>query len=209
MKKSAKILCAVLALVLALGCGIGGTLAFLAAKTNDVVNTFTFGNLSVTLKETTGTEYQIVPGTNITKDPKASVVQVEGTDKIDAYLFVEVTEVNWPAATMGEGVRKVNYAWGDGWTELESAAHDNVKVIYRTVSANQYGTQYTILKGNQVTVDGSLTKAEVDAAQKVGQPTLTFKAYAVQKDNLATPELAWAEVGTAVEVQAIQPDVVK
>ena len=194
MKKSAKILCAVLALVLALGCGIGGTLAFLAAKTNDVVNTFTFGDLSVKLEETERT-YQIVPGTNIDKDPKASVEAVPGTDAIDAYLFVEIKEENWPTAKKGEGPdRKVDWKIAAGWTQVP----ETTNVWYREVPAEQYGTPYDVLLNNQVTVDGTLTKAEVDAA-KANTPKLTFTAYAVQKANLTVAQ-AWEQHTTAQPV---------
>lgn len=200
MKKSLKILSVIMAVVLVFACGVGGTLAYLAAKTDEVKNTFTFGDLSVKLVETQQT-YTIVPGVEIPKDPKASVEVAGTSEKVDAWLFVEVTEENWPDVKVGEGpARKVDYDWGDGWTELTAAAHDNVKVIYREVATTEYSTPYPILEGNHVTVDASLTKAEVAAAKVVGTPTLTFRAYAVQQAGLETPEKAWAQVGTAVLV---------
>ena len=198
MKKSAKILCAVLALVLALGCGVGGTLAYLAAKTSDVVNTFTFGDLSVKLTESERT-YNIVPGTNIPKDPKAAVIPEGDAGKVPAWLFVEVKEENWPTPLKGEGSdRKVDYKFADGWTELSGSHGEGVKVIYRAVSESEYSTEFSILANDQVTVDGSLTKAEVDTAKTV-TPKLTFTAYAVQQANL-TVEQAWAVRDTAKPV---------
>ncbi|MBQ8648189.1 MAG: hypothetical protein IJ484_08615, partial [Oscillospiraceae bacterium] len=41
-----------LALVLMIGCAIGGTLAWLIADTGPVTNTFTYGNIDLTLDET-------------------------------------------------------------------------------------------------------------------------------------------------------------
>ena len=198
MKKSAKILCAVLALVLALGCGVGGTLAWLSARTSNVVNTFTFGNLSVALKETTGASYQIVPGTDLAKDPKAAVTAVEGYDAVDAYLFVKAVKTNWPKS-------KVTFGMADGWTQVPGTDD----VWYREVKANEYNTEYQILAGDAthkdgvIKVDGSMTKTEVETAKKAGEVKLTFTAYAVQKANMTVAE-AWAQAPSGVEVPTVQ-----
>ena len=47
-----------LALVLVFGCAVGGTLAWLTASTTPVVNTFTFGKITLTLEENTGNTYK-------------------------------------------------------------------------------------------------------------------------------------------------------
>ena len=64
---------ALLALVLVIGCVAGGTVAWLVAKTDPVVNTFTYGDINITLAETTGPDYKIIPGKDIEKDPKVTV----------------------------------------------------------------------------------------------------------------------------------------
>ncbi len=187
MKTAKKALVLSLCAVVLVAASVMGTVAWLTAQ-DSVVNTFTFGNLDVTLTETERT-YNIIPGTNISKDPEASVEAVAGYAKIDAYLFVKVDEVNWPEAKMADGsARKVDYKIADGWTLVpgETGAY------YRTVSAAEYGTKYPVLMDNQVTVDGSLTKAEIETAQTAGTPSLNFTAYAVQKDNLSV-EQAWAQ----------------
>ena len=69
MKK--KTLALLAALVLVIGCIIGGTLAWLTAKSDVVTNTFTTSDITVELKETTGTQYKMIPGYAIRKDPKA------------------------------------------------------------------------------------------------------------------------------------------
>ena len=79
-RKSNKALLVLLALVLVIGCTVGGTLAWLTAKTETVTNTFTVGDIgTLTLEEATGTviedgkkSYTIVPGMDIAKDPKVS-----------------------------------------------------------------------------------------------------------------------------------------
>lgn len=63
---------AMLALVLVIGCAVGGTVAWLVSSTNAVVNTFTYGDINITLGETTGSDYTIIPGVNIDKNPKVT-----------------------------------------------------------------------------------------------------------------------------------------
>ena len=53
MKK--KIVSLVLVFALALALGIGGTVAWLTAQTQSVVNTFTIGDINIELDETKGT----------------------------------------------------------------------------------------------------------------------------------------------------------
>lgn len=50
-----------------------------------------------------------------------------------------------------------------------------------------------MLKGDAVTVNSDVTK-EMLTAKDFANPTLTFKAYAVQKDNVASASDAWAKV---------------
>lgn len=52
----AKVLMLVLALVLTATCSIGGTLAWMVTRTDAVVNTFTYGNIELELKETFNTD---------------------------------------------------------------------------------------------------------------------------------------------------------
>ena len=67
MKK--KGLAMVLALVLLAVCAVSGTLAWLTAKSDTVVNTFTTSDIKVELTETNET-YKMVPGYDIHKDPR-------------------------------------------------------------------------------------------------------------------------------------------
>ena len=64
---SNKTVAILLALVLAIGCAVGGTLAWLISKTDPVVNTFTYGDINIGLEETTEGPYTITPGK---KSPK-------------------------------------------------------------------------------------------------------------------------------------------
>ena len=175
-----------LALVLVIGVAAGGTIAWLVAKTDSVVNTFTYGDINITLTETKPEDKQakIIPGVDIEKDPKVTVKA--GSEA--CYLFVKVEEKNWPTFVEDDGTRKVNYSIADGWTELEGVKG----VYYREVLATEADVPFDILDGNMVTVSENLTKDDIRGITT--QPTLTFTAYAVQKDGIDDAAAAWAKV---------------
>ena len=182
---SSRTFIALLALVLVIGCVAGGTVAWLVAKTEPVVNTFTYGNINIALTEDAGgteKQFKIIPGTNIVKDPKVTVTA--GSE--DCWLFVKVVEEHWPTATLEDGTRKVSYAIADGWTMVEGQTN----VYYREVKATDTAREFPVLKGNIVTVSDQLTKGDIQATP----PTLTFTAYAVQKENIADAKTAWEKV---------------
>ena len=183
---STKVFLSLLALVLVVGCAVGGTIAWLTATTDPVVNTFTYGKININLGESTGNAYTIIPGVNISKDPKVTVKA--GSEA--CWLFVKVEEANWPTFTVGEN-RKVSYDIEAGWTQGDGT--DIPKdVYYRSVSASDKNQDFYVLKGNMVYVSENLTKEEVNSVAT--QPTLTFTAYAVQKDGINTAADAWAKV---------------
>lgn len=179
------------AIVLIMGLVVNQTLAWLTDQTKDVVNTFTYGDINITLTETTGATYKILPGNDIVKDPKVTVKA--GSEP--SWLFVKIVEENWPVT---DPLRKVDYAVVStgGWSQLKDASNNDVPgVYYREVDAVSDDTDFAVLLNNKITVSNTLTKAEVNAAIAL-QPKLTFTAYAVQRDgtNLDTPAAAWAVV---------------
>lgn len=169
---SSRAFIALLALVLAIGCVAGGTVAWLVAKTEPVVNTFTYGNINIALAETTGTNYKVIPGTVIEKDPKVTVKP--GSEA--CYLFVKVEKVGTFTG--------MSYEIADDWTELESG------VYYRLVDAVTADTSFEVIKGNKITVSSDLTKENIPSAQ----PTLKITAYAVQQENIADAATAWSKI---------------
>ena len=183
-----KMVIVLFAMVLIMGLVVNQTLAWLTDKTEDVVNTFTYGDINITLTETTGATYKILPGNDIVKDPKVTVKA--GSEP--SWLFVKIVEVNWPVT---DPLRKVNYTVVStgGWSQLKDASNNDVPgVYYREVDAVSDDTDFAVLLNNKITVSNTLTKAEVNAAIAL-QPKLTFTAYAVQRDgtNLTTPAAAW------------------
>ena len=173
---SSRAFIALLALVLVIGCVAGGTVAWLVATTDTVTNTFTYGNIDIALTETTGTYYKIIPGTDIPKDPK---VTVKGGSEA-CWLFVKVEESGTFVAD------KVTYAIDKDWTALEGEKG----VYYREVAAVTADTDFSVLEGNKITVKDTLTKGDIKDIAATN-PTLTFTAYAVQKENIPDAATAW------------------
>ncbi len=175
MKK--KTLALVLALTLLVAGVVGGTLAWLTDRTAEVKNTFTVGDINIDLTETT-TDYKMVPGNTIAKDPTVTVK----AESEACWLFVQVTE--------SENLDTfITYAIAEGWTALPGVDG----VYYREVPASAADQTFSVLAGNTVTVNNTVTKTMLETA-KTDAPTLTFKAYAVQKDNVASASDAWAKV---------------
>lgn len=184
---SSRAFIALLALVLVIGCVAGGTVAWLVAKTDTVVNTFTYGNINITLAETTGEDYKIIPGKDIPKDPKVTVTA--GSEA--CWLFVKVEETGTFVAN------KVTYAIADSWTQGNGTEIPS-NVYYREVSAEdaKNGVSYYVLAGNTtypngvITVSSDLTKENIPTAN----PTLKITAYAVQQENIADAATAWSKI---------------
>ena len=187
---SSKTFVVMLALVLALGCAVGGTIAWLTKTTAPVINTFTYGNIDIELKETTQNPYKIVPGQKIDKNPTVTVF----ADSEDCYLFVKVEEKEWPTFTDGSN-RKVSYAIADGWQPVPNETN----VYWREVKNTDTVREFSVLAGDKVTVSNTLTKGEIETVKNT-EPTLTFTAYAVQKENVADVTTAWDLVKPATPV---------
>ena len=99
------------------------------------------------------------------------------------WLFVKVEE----AGTFVDD--KVTYSIADDWTALPGQSG----VYYREVGAVTADTGFSILKDNVVKVSDKLTKEEIKDIPT--GPTLTFTAYAVQKDGIADAATAWSKIG--------------
>lgn len=183
----------VLALALIVGVAGGATFAWLTAKTDPVVNTFTYGDIKITLEENTGSNYKIIPGVNIAKDP---LVTVEAGSEA-CWLFVKVEEEDWPKFTYvnkdGKAVRKVNYDIADGWTKGDGTSIP-ANVYYREVAAaNDANQKFPVLKDDKIYVSDTLTKIDISGIS-TKTPKLSITAYAIQKDGMGSAEKAWAAI---------------
>lgn len=178
-----KMMFMILAVVLIVGISVGGTLAWLTATTGPVVNTFTVGDINITLAETKS-DFKMVPGNIIEKDPKVTVLK----DSEACWLFVKIEK----STNLGDFI---TYTVADGWTPLTGVDG----VYYREVSATTANTEFSVLANDQVTVKDTVTKAMMNGLKVQGatQPTLTFTAAAIQKDNTGTAAEAYAKLPDA------------
>lgn len=191
MKKKTFVL--LLALVLIAGAAVGGTLAWLTDTTDAVQNTFTTSNIEIELDESDNLDLKMIPGCTIEKDPKVTVKA--GSEK--CYLFVKIEKsTNFDTF--------MTYTVANDWKALNDTNSDGVAddgVYYRVVEASNADQEFAVLKDNQVTVKGTVTKADMNGLTENTYPTLTFTAYASQymKNNTEffTAAEAWENVPKA------------
>lgn len=182
MKKK---LMTVLALVLVIAMSVAGTYAYLTSH-DSVTNTFTVGNVSITMDEAkvneygvvdtsasrvTENSYKLVPGHTYVKDPTINV----GANSEDCYLFVEITNGLRDKATIN-GLA--------GWTPV--AEGSNVYYYEDAVSAN-----------DKVVVFNSFTFAKDGNPADFGSASIVIKACAIQADGFETPAAAYASGAVA------------
>lgn len=168
-----------LALVLVIAMSVAGTYAYLTSQAK-VENTFTVGNVSITMDEAAVDEYgvvdndaprciankyKLVPGHTYVKDPTIHV----GTKSEDCYLFVEITNDLGNKATIN-GL--------EGWTKVTGT--DNVYYYNTKVSAN-----------DEVVVFNSFTFAKDGNPADFDSASIVIKACAIQADGFETPAAAY------------------
>ncbi len=187
-----------LALTLVVGGVIGGTVAYLTTSTNQVVNTFTVGDINITLTETKGPDgkelaegqawsAKLTPGAPYTKNPAVGVTA--GSEA--CWLFVKVDE---GASAYLDYTLNLKSA---PWTAYTKDSKDNpvFNVYYIPVDAAtaMEGATWELLKDNKVTVKDSIVKGaagenEVTMPAKGTTIEMTFQAAAVQSDNVTLDE---------------------
>ena len=180
-----------LALVLLIGGTVGGVIAWFIDITAPVQNTFSVGNIDITLSETFNTDSnsdndadkwvgKMVPGAELPKDPKVTVTG--GSEA--CWLFVKVEKKGKAVVDTTEKVFDdfISYELADNWIELEGQSG----IYYRQVTASDADQEFAVLKDNKVTVKSGVTKGMMDAlgTDSAEQLSLTFTAYAIQQANL-------------------------
>lgn len=216
-KQSKKSLILTLALTLILGCAVGGTLAWLQDTTSPVTNTFTAGEVDITLKEspyhadtnTYGTpdenvqnQYPAIPGATYKKDPVVAVR--EGSE--DCYLFVKFerskdanTYLTYTSTLVEDG----------SWKKISTTEDDNVitEVWCRVVKKADTTRSWEMLAdlgeknyGEDITLEINPNAVTNSTMAKASAQSLKWTAYAVQFNYLKDSKGAIA--GDAVEAAA-------
>lgn len=217
MKKTLTIL-ATLALVAAIS--IGGTLAYLTAKTDAVTNTFTVGNVAITLDEakvekgngdtwiatpgadrvTENTYTGVYPGAELPKDPTVTV----GANSSDTYVRVKVTVSHaaaWKTACGAHGITNLATIFSDHdeakWkradiTEDETA--DTITYVYNYIKdgGRLSAGQNTGALFTSVTIPAVFTGDELAAIGTGNGFTMNIVADAIQAEGFTSVTAAFA-----------------
>ena len=160
----------VVSLLLVMALSIGGTLAYLTAQTDAVTNTFTIGNITISLAEKTTGDYKIVPGDTVEKDP--SITVVKGSEKCYVYAFIDnalmldnkvvatpnVAETNWSVVKAEGG--KTLYRYN---TVVDASSADQPVAVFTQVTYS--GTDITaenigLLNNKTIIVDAFAHQSE-------------------------------------------------
>lgn len=200
------------ALILVFGGVIENTLAWLTFQTEEVENTFTYGDINLELAETdtnldgdgnpNTNEYEMVPGNEIDKDPTVTVLA--GSEA--CYLFVKLEESGGDVTLAGTTYAFgdfLEYEMADGWQPLLDAEDEPIAgIYYREVEEGmeESSLDYPVIKENKVLVKETVTKEMLNAlddpeALETHYPMLTITAYAVQWDNIESALAAWELIG--------------
>lgn len=189
MKTRTKALLLTLCAALLVCATVLATMAFLTA-TDSVKNTFTVGNVAITLDEAEvdangkavtpenrvdANQYKLIPGKTYDKDPTIHVAP----NSEDCWLFVKLENglVDITGATTIE-----NQMTATGWTLI-----DATKSIYAYRSIASANTDVVVFE--------TFTLAEDAAVEGYETAEIVVTAYAVQADSFTSAADAWAAAG--------------
>ena len=195
-----KFLIVLVALVLSVTCTIGVTLAWLVSTPDPVTNTFTVGNIEITLDEAKVTAYgvkdgdsrvkanayKLVPGQTYDKDPTVHVA----ANNEKCYVFVKVENgiVNFEAGTN----TIANQIVTNGWTALDGHAG----VYYKVVEANVTGNDAELVVFSEFVIADSVDKTALAGVN--ANTVVKVTAYAIQYASFeSNPTEAWTTVNPA------------
>lgn len=204
-RKSGKAIVALVALVMILAIGIGGTLAYLT-DSKEVTNTFVVGDIGeLKLEEKDSTskvdgKYLIVPGVDITKDPKVSYAPDAKAGEVDVpvYVFVQVTDNGWTKTDdantyqvlLNDSTPVMSWTVADGWALLEGEEH----VYFKALAKGQKIENVSVINGDTIHVeDTEITKDNIATIANSAN-NLSFKAYVIQQNSFADAAAAWEAI---------------
>lgn len=192
LKKAALLLCSAVLLVCI---SIGATVAYLTS-TATVTNTFTVGNVAITMDETKVDEngtpiqganrvqantYKLMPGHTYTKDP---TIHVSNTSE-EAYLGVKVVFENSAEADEKLSLNMLSIFSGfiaENWTIQEKTQEDN-DVYYLLTRKNTVTKNDNIKLFDYVVIPDEMTNEQIAYLNNI---RMEITAYAVQKDGFSS-----------------------
>lgn len=210
MKKTSKALLLMLCAVLLVAASVLGTMAYLTSS-DEVVNTFTVGNVQIKLDEAKANpdgslvqdadrveanSYKLLPGHTYKKDPMVTVLN--GSES--AYIKMTVTFTKAAAldaifdpngATLTNifnGYESTNWTY-KGNTKDTAADTRTYEFWYKEAVAAPDNDVALDALFDSITVPGNITNEQLDTIKGM---TITVNAYAIQADGFANAEAAWA-----------------
>lgn len=203
MSTTKKLVIAVVALSVAMCCMIGGTIAWLTSKPEAVVNTFSVGDIKITLDEIKVTpygvadgttrvqanSYKLIPGQSYTKDPTVHVDQQITNEK--CYIFIKVENQIAAIEANADGNDTIaEQIAANGWI-----AHDEDAGIYYKVFDPATATNFDLVVFNTFAITSDISK---EAIADYNGKTVKVTAYAIQylgfEDDVSG---AWTTVSAA------------
>lgn len=202
--KARKILVSLAALALVAAISIGGTLAYLTSK-DEVKNTFTVGNVTITMDETdvddstkdaardTENSYKLLPGKTYTKDP---IIHVDANSE-SCYLFVTIKNEIAAIEDANNSVEKQMEA--KGWAKVNGVTGVNNLYVYVGTEGGASNPKAVAAGANvdvfeTITIDGNVSNATLAG---YASKTITVNAYAIQAEGFSgkTAAQIWAATG--------------
>lgn len=197
MKKTKKALLLSLCAVMLVTASVLGTMAYLTS-TDEVVNTFTVGNVAITLDETDvdnstpgendrdkANEYKLMPGKEYVKDP---IVHVDA-DSEDCYLFVKVAN---EIADIEDTKTVLEQMGEHGWVAVDGAEGVYVYTQNDVLAVVKGDTDVTVF--DTFKVSGNVDNDTL--ASHTGKK-IDVTAYAIQADGFdgKTASEIWTAAG--------------
>ena len=187
MKNKKTALLLVLGAILLVAATMFGTVAYLTS-TDTVTNTFTVGNVAITLDETDvdvygvkdsenrvkENEYKLIPGHTYVKDPTIHVA----ANSEAAWLFVKVED---GIAAIQDTTTIAAQLTANGWTALDGVANVYTRATAVAASANV----------QDFPVFGSFTLTDNAKVSDYASASIVVTAYAVQADGFENAKDAW------------------
>ena len=212
-KSKKKALLMVLCAVMLVLVSVMGTMAYLTS-TDEVVNTFTVGNVQIKLDEAKANadgsliadvprvkanSYKLLPGHTYNKDPMVTVLKGSEESYVKMTVtFTKAAELDAIFAKNGENGRAnltSIFKGYDGNTWLykgNAEGDDNTRTYefwYKKAVAAPDGDVALDALFDSITVPGTITN---DQLKTIEGMTITVNAYAIQADGFANAEAAWA-----------------
>ena len=207
MKSKKKVFVTVLCAVLLGAASVLGTMAYLTSN-DEVVNTFTVGDVAITLDEAKvgddgkaltgdaaervkGNSYHIIPGGVYDKDPTVTVT----ANSEDCYVRALVTLTNYDAIYDLPSTIKISdvFNLNDNWEfKNETVSTDRKTCTYELWYKNKVGKDVADTKlpaiFTKVTIPGTLTNDQLSGLDGL---EINVVAQAIQADGFANAAAAW------------------